>query len=184
MSNDLGYIAIDLSDDNRQMLSDIVSQKIQEEDYFKSQDSGYTYINGNVCLKAHLTICYGIKNLDLDKKFKVAKLKINWQKNIKIKDVQINLGYLEKYYIIVAVPEIDQNIFSFDSWIRQNNEIVSDSLPFDPHISLCYIKNQNNKNPTKILQYFQEKLISKTLELESLNFYPPQGREKITLIKF
>lgn len=184
MNNSLGYVAIDLSDVSRQMLFNTVSQKIPEKDYFKSSDPGYTYINGNVCQKGHLTICYGIKNLNLEKRFKAARIKLNWKPKIKIKDIQINLGYMGKYYIIVAVPEIDQSIFSFDSWIRQNNEIVSDASPLDPHLSLCYIKNQDKVNPTELLKYFQEKLIGKTVKIESVNFYPPLGQEKITLIKF
>lgn len=40
MNNNLGYVAIDLSDVSRQMLFDIVSQKIPEKDYFKSSDPG------------------------------------------------------------------------------------------------------------------------------------------------
>ncbi len=184
MSNDLGYVVIDLSGTSRQMLFDIISQKIPGKDYFQSFDPGYTYINGNVSLKGHLTICYGIKNLDLEKRFKAAKLKLNWQQNIKIKNIQINLGYKGEYYIVVAIPEIDQNILLFDSWVRQNNEIVSESLPFDPHLALCYIKNQDNRYPTEILKYFQEKLTGKTLKLESLNFYPPLGQKKITLTRF
>lgn len=181
--NNLGYIAIDFTDTSKQMLFDIVSQKIPEEDYYQSFDPGYSYINGNVCLKGHLTICYGIKNPDLEKRFKTAKLKLNWQQDIKIKDIQINLGYKGEYYIVVAIPEIDQDIFLFDSWIRQNNEVDSDALPFDPHLALCYIKNQGNGYATEILKYFQEKLIGKTLKLESLNFYPPPGQKKITLIR-
>lgn len=183
MNNDLGYIAIDLSNASRQMFSDIVSEKISGKDYFQSFDPGYTYINGNVSLKAHLTICYGIKNLDLEKRLKMAKLKLNFSRNIKIKNVQINLGYKGEYYIIVAIPEVDKNIFSFDSWIRQNNEIVTDAPPFDPHLALCYIKNKGNGYKTEILKYFQEKLVGKTINLESVNFYPPLGQEKITLFK-
>lgn len=171
MDNNLGYVAIDLFESSKQMLFDIVSRKISGKDYFQSFDPGYTYINGNVCLKAHLTICYGIKNPDLEKRFKDAKIKINWQRNTKIKDVQINLGYKAKYYIIVAIPQINEDMFHFDSWIRQNNEVISNNLPFDPHIALCYIKNQNNIHPTKLLKYFQEKLVGKTLEFESVNFY-------------
>ncbi len=184
MNNDLGYIAIDLTYSSKQMLFDIVTQKIPEKDYFQSFDPGYTYINGNVSLEGHLTICYGIKNLDLEKRFKAAKLIINWQQNIKIKDIQLNPGYQGKYFIIVAIPEIDQNIFLFDSWIRQNNDVVPNTSPFDPHIALCYIKNQDNGYPSEILKYFKEKLIGKTLKLESLNFYPPQNQKRITLIKF
>lgn len=184
MNNDLGYIAIDLTDSSKQILFDVVSQMIPKEDYYQSLDSGYTYINGNVCLKSHLTICYGIKNLDLEERFKAAKLIINWQKEIKIKNIQINLGYQGKYYIVVAIPEIDQDIFLFDSWIRQNNEVISNTLPFDPHIALCYLKNKETINPAETLKYFQEKLIGKTLKLESLNFYPPLGKDKITLIRF
>lgn len=182
--NNLGYIAIDFTDAGKQVLFDIVSQRIPEKDYYQSFDPGYTYINGNVCLKGHLTICYGIKNLDLEKRFRAAKLIINWRQDIKIKDIQINLGYKGEYYIVVAIPEIDQNIFLFESWIRQSNEIVSDALPFDPHLALCYIKKQDNGYPTEILKYFQEKLIGKTLKLESLNFYPPLSQKKITLTKF
>lgn len=184
MDNNLGYIAIDLSDTSKQMLFDIVSQKIQEKDYFKSNDPDYTYINGNVCKKGHLTICYGVKNLDVQKRFQAVKLKINWKQNIKIKNIQINLGYMGKYYIIVAIPEIDKDIFSFDSWIRQNNEIVSDASSFDPHLALCYIKNQNNANPTQLLKYFQDNLIGKTVKLESVNFYPPMSQGKVVLFRF
>lgn len=183
MNNNLGYVAIDLTKPSRQMLFDIVSKKIPEKDFFRSLDSGYTYINGNVCKKGHLTICYGIKNLDLKERFKTAKLKINWQKSIKIKNVQINLGYKEKYYVVVAIPEINQNIFLFNSWIRQNNELVSDALPFDPHIALCYLKKRNNEYPNEVLKYFQKKLIGKNLKLESLNYYLPLGKSKITLFK-
>ena len=176
MNSNLGYIAIDLTDASRQMLSDIVSQKIPEKDYFQSFDSGYTYINGNVCRKAHLTICYGIKNLDSEKRFKATKIKLNLQHNAKIKDIQINLGYTGKYYIIVAVPEISQDIFRFDAWIRRTNEIIADALPFNPHLALCYIKNEGNGYPTKILKYFQQKLIGKTVEFESFNFYRKQTK--------
>lgn len=171
MNNNLGYVAIDLSDTTKQMLFDFVSQQISKKDYFQSFDPGYTYINGNVCLKAHLTICYGVENSDLEKRFKNAKIKLNWQRTTKIKDVQINLGYMGKYYIVVVTPEIKKDIFWFNSWIRQNNEIIPEALPFDPHIALCYVKNQNNEYPTELLKYFQEKLIGKTLEFESVNFY-------------
>lgn len=183
MNNNLGYIAIDLSDASRKMLFDIVSQKISEKDYFQSFDPGYTYINGNVCQKAHLTICYGIKNPDLKKRFKAAKLKLKWQQDIKIKDVQINLGYEGKYYILVIIPEINQDIFLFDSWIRKNNEIIPDASPFDPHLALCYIKNQSDEYPTKLLKYFQEKLIGKTMEFESVNFYQEQTHTSLINLK-
>jgi len=183
MNNDLGYIAIDLSDVSRQMLFDIVSQKIPEKDYYQSLDSDYPYIDGNVSQKAHLTICYGITNLDLEKRFKAAKLKLNFKPSTKIKAIQINLGYKGEYYILVADPEIDKDIFSFDSWIRDNNQIVTDSSHFDPHLALCYIKNQGNENTAEILKYFQDKLIGKTVNFESVNFYTPMSQEKITLIK-
>ncbi len=181
MNNDLGYVTIDLSDASKQMLFDIVFQKIPKKDYYQSPDPGYTYINGNVCQKGHLTICYGIKNSDLGKKFKDAKLKLNWQRKIKIKNIQINLGFEKKYYILVAIPKINKDIFSFDTWIRQTNDIVSNASPFDPHLALCYIKNQGTRYSTGILKYFQEKLIGKTIEFESVNFYPPLNQEKITL---
>lgn len=174
MNNNLGYIALDLSSASKGALFDIVSKKIPEKDYFQSLDPGYAYINGNVCQKAHVTICYGIKNLDLKKKFKAAKLKLNWQLNARIKAIQINLGYKGKYYIIVAIPKINREIFLFDSWIRQNNEIIPDALPFNPHIALCYIKNQDNICSTELLKYFQEKLNGKIIEFEAVNFYNKQ----------
>lgn len=171
MDNNLGYVAIDLSDTSKQMLFDIVSQKIPRKDYFQSFDPGYTYINGNVCLQAHLTICYGVKNPNLGKRLKTSEIKLEWQRNTKIKAVQINPGYMEKYYIIVAIPEISEAFFRLDSWIRQNNEVIPESLPFDPHIALCYVKNQNNVYPTELLKFFQEKLVGKALEFESVNLY-------------
>lgn len=174
MNNNLGYVTIDLTDASKQMLFNIISEKIPEKDFFQSFDSGYTYINGNVSRKAHLTICYGIENLDLEKRFKTAKLKLKWLRNTKIKEIQINLGYKGKYYIIVAIPEISEAIFQFDSWIRQNNEIFPDALPFDPHIALCYIKNKKDMRPAKLLKYFQDKLIDKIIEFDSINFYYEQ----------
>ncbi len=184
MDNDLGYIAIDLSNASRQMLFDIVSQEIPKKDYYQSLDPDYAYINGNVSQKAHLTICYGIKNLDIEKRFKAAKLKLNFKRNIKIKNIQINLGYRGEYYIIVAIPEIDKDTFSFNSWIRQNNEIITDAPDFDPHLALCYIKNQGNEDVGEILRYFQENLIDKTVKFDSVNLYTPTSQEKITLIRF
>lgn len=183
MNNYLSYVAIDLTDESKQMLFNLISQTIQEKDYFQSLDPGYAYINGNVAKKGHLTLCYGIKNLDMKKKFEEAKLKLDWQHYAVIKDIQINLGYQGKYYVIVAIPEVDKNIFSLDTWIRNSNEIIADSSPFDPHLALCYIKNQGNY-PSEIFKNIQEKLIGKTVEFDSLNFYLPNGQEKITLVKF
>lgn len=177
-----GYVAIDLTEESKQMLFDLINQKIPNKDYYQSQDPGYTYINGNVSKKGHLTICYGVKNTNLKEKFDVAKLKINWQKKSKIKNIQINPGYKGLYYIVVAIPEIDKDIYTFDQWIRENNDIVIESFAFDPHLALCYIKNQDNCDSSEILKYFQEKLIGKTVEFESVNFYPSQDQEKITLI--
>ena len=183
MSHNLGYVAIDLSNASRQMLFNSICQNIPEKNYFQSLDLDYTYINGNVSQKGHITLCYGIKNSDLKKKFKAAKLKLTWQHSALIEDIQINLGYGGKYYIVVAIPEIHEDIFSYDQWIRNNNNIISGSSFFNPHLALCYIKNLNNNYLSKILKTLREKLVGKTIEFESVNFYPPKDQEKINLIK-
>ncbi len=172
----LGGIGIDLSDASKQMLFDLMSQLISEKDYFQSHDLGYTYINGNVTKKGHITICYGVKNPDLKKQFDNSKLKINWQHSALIKDIQINLGYQDLYYVVVAIPEISKDIYSLNDWVRANNDLIPDSPSFEPHIALCYIKNQRQL-PSKIFKDLQEKLISKTIEFQSVNFY--SGDNKI-----
>ena len=183
MDNYLSYVAIDLADESKQMLFHLVSQIIPESDYFQSLDPGYAYINGNVAKKGHLTLCYGIKNLDFKKRFDAAKLKINWQHTAVIKNIQINLGYQGKYYVVVAIPEIDKDIFEFDIWIRSNSDIIPDSATFDPHLALCYIKNSGNY-PTEIFKDLQEKLVGKTVNFGSVNLYPSKGQEKISLVIF
>lgn len=183
MKNDFGYVVLELTLKSKKMLSDIVSLKFLKKDFFVSSDPGYTHINGNVCQKAHVTICYGIKNSDLQKRFKASKLNIRWQKTAKIKNAEVNLGYMDKYYIIVAIPEISHNIHLFGSWIRKNNELISDAPVFDPHISLCYIKNTFNDYPTEILDFFQKKMVGKTVQFDSVNFYTPKIRQKRTLVK-
>lgn len=183
MDNDLSYVAIDLTDESKQMLFDLVSQIIQKKDYFQSFDPGYTYINGNVAKIGHLTLCYGITNLDLKQRFEASELKLNWQNGAVIKDIQINLGYQGKYYAIVALPEISKDIFEFDEWIRSSNDIIPDSAPFDPHLALCYIKNPGNY-PAEIFKEIRKKLVGKAVEFESINFYPPKGQKKITLVKY
>ncbi len=183
MNDSLGYVAIDLTDTSKDMLFEIVSQRIPEKDYFQSFDPGYTYINGNVCQKAHITVCYGIKNTGLGKRFKAAKIKLDWQRKARIKDAQINLGYMGKYYIVVVIPEIEKDIFKFDSWVRLSNDIIPETLPFNPHIALCYIKNQDNKYPDKLLKYFQEKLVGKTVGFEAVNLYHEQLHTSLINLK-
>lgn len=183
MNNDFGYVALDLTPKSRKMLSDAVSLKFSKKNFFVSQDPGYTYINGNVCKKAHVTVCYGINNSDLQSRFKASKQNIRWQKTTKIKNVEVNLGYMDKYYIIVAIPEISNGIHLFDSWIRENNELIPDASALDPHISLCYIKNTFNKYPTGILEFFQKKMVGKTVQFDSVNFYTPKNRQRKTLAR-
>ena len=178
----LGGVGIELTEQSKQMLSDMVAKLISEEDYFQSFDEGYTYINGNVAKKGHITVCMGIKNSDLKQKFEKSQLKIN-QSNCTIKEIQINLGYQGLYYIIVAIPEVGEDILAFNEWIRSNNDIHPGSPDFDPHISLCYIKNPG-KYPGELYKEFQDKLIGKKLDFESIHFSKPYSEEKIKLNTF
>lgn len=166
----LGGIGIDLTEESKQMLFEVVSKLIPKKDYFQSFDPGYTYINGNVTKKGHITICYGVKNSNLKKQFDSSNLKIKWQKVSVIKEIQINLGYQGLYYVIVAIPEIDKDILLFYDWVRKNNELLPDSPSFDPHLALCYIKNQGNY-PKELLKKLQQKLVGKTVKFDSVNFY-------------
>lgn len=183
MNKNPGYVAIDLSDKSKQMLFDVINQKISKNDYFQSFDPGYTYINGNVCKKGHLTICYGVKNSNLKNKFDDARLKLKWQNKSTIKNIQVNLGYKGLYYIVVTIPEIDKDIYKFDQWIRKNNDIIPDSSVFDPHMALCYVKNSDKISAEKLLAKLQKCLVGKEIEFESVNFYPPMDQTKETLVK-
>lgn len=172
----LGAVGIDLTDASKQMLYNLISQLIPKKDYFQSFDPGYTYINGNVTKKGHITICFGVKNSNLKQQFDSSNLKINWQKSVVIKEIQINLGYQGLYYVIVAISQIDKAVYLFDKWVRSNNELMPDSPSLDPHIALCYIKNQGSY-PTGLFKKLQEKLVGKTVEFDSVNFY--SGDDKI-----
>lgn len=166
----LGGIGIDLTQGSKQMLFDIFAQLVPEKDYYQSFDPGYTYINGNVAKKGHVTICYGVNNLNLKKQLEDSDLKINWQKKALIKEIQVNLGYQGLYYVIVAIPKIDEVIYKYSEWIRVNNELMPNSPIFDPHIALGYMKNPGHF-PSEILEELKEKLIGKSVEFESVNFY-------------
>jgi hypothetical protein len=165
----LGGIGIDLTQESRQMLFDLFAQLVPEKDYYQSFDPGYTYINGNVAKKGHVTICYGVKNFNLKKHLEDSDLKINWQKTALIKEIQVNLGYQDLYYVIVAIPGIDKEIYAYSDWISANNELVPISPAFDPHIALGYIKNPGHF-PSEILEELKEKLLGKSVEFESVNF--------------
>ncbi len=176
----LGGLGIDLTEESRQMLFDLFAQLIPEKNYYQSFDPGYTYINGNVAKKGHVTICYGVKNSNLKKQLEDSDLKINWQKTALIKEIQVNIGYQGLYYVIVAIPEIDKNTYEYADWIRANNELMPVSPAFDPHIALGYVKNQG-KFPTEIFEQLKEKLIGKSVEFDSVNFY--YVNEKVGSIK-
>src|SRR5437870_3173482 len=102
----LGGVGIKLTEESKQELFDLINQLISENQYFQSFDEGYTYINGNVTKKGHITVCTSIKNADLKERFEEANLDIK-QRSAKIKEIQINLGWEGLYYIIVAIPEIE-----------------------------------------------------------------------------
>jgi hypothetical protein len=63
-----------------------------------------------------------------------------------------------------------KDIYYFSDWIRANNELMPNPPIFDPHIALGYIKNPGHF-PSEILEELKVKLIGKSVEFESVNFY-------------
>ena len=178
----LGGIGIELSEESKDTLFQLVDGLIAKNDYFQSFDEGYTYINGNVSKKGHITVCTGIYSADVKKKFDHSELKIS-QSSCTIKEIQINLGYQELYYIIVAIPQVESEILLFNDWIRKNTVVHAGAPEFDPHITLCYIKNQG-QYPAVLYQEFKKALVGKKLDFKSIHFSVPYTKEKETLIQF
>lgn len=176
----LSGVGIDLTLESKQLLFKTIEEFIPQKDFYKSSDLGYSYINGNVTNNGHLTICFNVKNPNLYQQFISSGLNIKWPRNAVIKEIQVNLGWQNLYYVVVAIPQLDNEIYKFDNWIRSNNQLLPDSPIFDPHIALCYIKN-TGVFLKELFEKLKKQLIGKTVNFESVNFY--QADNKVGTIK-
>jgi len=177
--DEYGCVQVDVDTKSKEYLHDAVSNLIPKDWFYFSNT--VSYVKGDVSPLAHLTICYGVKNGDLNTKLKQTKINLQPVKESKIKKIGFWMGLQNRYILIFAVPELSKEIFEFDKWIRKNNEITETSLKFEPHISLCYIKNISKISAIELVKTFSNCVMGKTIEYEGIYFVKPISGEKIRL---
>ncbi len=177
--DEYGCVQIDVDTTSKVFLLNAVANLIPK-DWFYFSDT-VSYVKGNVSASAHLTICYGVKNGDLNTKLKQTKINLQNVKESKIIKIGFWMGFQNRYILIFAVPEVSKEIFELDEWIRKNNGIAEISLKFEPHISLCYIKNISKISAIELVKKISNCLLGKTMEYEGIYFVKPISGEKVRL---
>ncbi len=179
-SNDCyGYVQMDLDKKTKQLLHQAVSYSVDPEQSYYSDS--ISYIKGDVTAKAHMTVCYGVKNSDLHERFAKSNLAIQNSKESIISKIGCWTGFKDEYYLIFAIPEENKELYKLDRWIRKNNDISEKSLSFEPHISLCYIKHLPKKTLDTIISELSKILVGKKIKFESVSYFKPITEEKKTL---
>jgi len=179
-ANDVyGYVQMDLDKKTKQLLHQAISNSVDPEQSYYSDS--ISYIKGDVTAKAHMTVCYGVKNSDLHERFAKSNLAIQNSKESIISNIGFWPGFKDEYYLIFATPEENKDLYKLDNWIRKNNDISEKSLSFEPHISLCYIKHLPKKSLDTIISELSKNLIGKKIKFESISFFKPATEKKIIL---
>lgn len=177
--DEYGCVQVDVDTKSKEYLHNAVSNLIPKDWFYFSNT--VSYIKGDVSPLAHLTICYGVINGDLNIKLKQTKNNLQHVNESKIIKIGFWLGFQNQYILIFAVPEVSKEMFELDKWIRKNNEIAETSLKFEPHISLCYIKNISKIYAIELVKNFSNCLLGKTMEYEGIYFVKPISGEKVRL---
>ena len=176
-SNDcFGYVQMDIDKKTKQLLHQAVSNSVDPKHYYYSDS--ISYIKGDVTAKAHMTVCYGVKNSDLHERFAKSNLAIQNSKESMVSNIGCWPGFKDEYYLIFAIPEENKELFMLDNWIRKNNDISEKSLSFEPHISLCYIKHIPKKSLAIIISKISKILVGKKIKFEGVSFFKPITEEK------
>lgn len=179
-SNDCyGYVQMDLDKKTKQLLHQAVSYSVDPEQSYYSDS--ISYIKGDVTAKAHMTVCYGVKNSDLHERFAKSNLAIQNSKESIISKIGFWTGFKDEYYLIFAIPEENKELYMLDNWIRKYNDISEKSLSFEPHISLCYIKHISKKSLDAMILELSKNLVGKKIKFESVSFFKPITEEKKAL---
>jgi len=179
LGDNYGYVQVDIDSKSKLLLHRTVTKCVKPTQYYNSKQ--ISYIKGDVTSEAHMTVCYGIKNSDLHERYAKSKISIQTDKELTIYKVDYWLGAQNEYCLIYAVPEDNSKFYKLDNWIRNNNEIYEKSLAFEPHISLCYIRNIPIKTMESVIAKISKSLIGKKIMSEEISFFKPITEVKIKL---
>ncbi len=130
----------------RKMLENVVNSVITPEDLYYSKH--VPWIQGVVCGNAHITLKYGL----ILNKEELSSLEIiinqELQKDLNIISVEVSEGYKGQYKVLYVVPKILTGLNHIISELSKF-KVIEESLPFKPHITLCYLKNTSNTESIK-----------------------------------
>jgi hypothetical protein len=149
-----------LSNYSKTRLLTAVTQVVEQGDLYYSKYA--SWIQGIVCSNAHITLQYGLIIEELEELELLQKSTIGYHEEIKITSIKISKGYQNEYKVLYIVPEISAKLKGIISELSKFR-VIEGSLPFKPHITICYLNNSTN---TDYIIDNLTYLIGKTLKIE------------------
>jgi len=177
--NILGSVQIFLTSKDQDRLHRIITDTIPPHLFYYSPK--VRRIQGDVTLKSHLTVCFGVKNSDLDRKFREEHFYFGTLNPAKILEVNHWPSSRHIYSVVHLVPRVDNRIYDFDKWLREVNDLSSQAPPFIPHITLCYLKYLPDTEMNHLIGQLSQKLTNTQISFSDVAFIRPVTHEKIVL---
>lgn len=171
--NELGIIKDTLGCIMMETESLKISDLVEEDDLYFSQDSGKFWINGIVSEwgTPHITLLWGLMQSGNSWKSYVDQVLEGWTMG----DVTIDeVGYFESnhenepYYCLIAHLELTDKLIEANFRLRHLPHI-DNFLDYKPHITLVYIKKDADLRDTLITK-LNERFAGKKIKTKELNY--------------
>lgn len=141
MSN-LGYIEVIFNEEDIQVFRNIVKELCDESNLYYSDV--VHHIKGDVSLKLHLTLFYGLIDEKLDRRKIDEYIKEIKIQKLKLGKIFLKPGYLNLYQILmVEVLDEDGELSAISKRFKDFEHDIS-VKEFKPHLTLAYVNPEFN----------------------------------------
>jgi len=137
MKPEVAYVELTLPDNVKEYLRTILKQVVNEDQFYTS--SVMPHINGDVTIKSHLKLFYGLEPEAAKNEELLNLLKSTEVKELLLGEFMLLNGYQNLYKILtVKVVESERNLTTLVNKIRKFSPRPN-SYEFKPHITLAYV---------------------------------------------
>lgn len=141
MIKNYGYVEFFLDKEEIEFFKNIVKSIVPKDQLYFSDR--VARISGDVSLKAHFTLFYGIEENELNNpllKDYVLTVQIS---EVKIKNLALWKGYQNFYSILcIEIDDSDKTLFNFfQNMLKFGHSFELALREFKPHITLAYVQN-------------------------------------------